>query len=237
MPAFSDKQTGVLLQSISTMYDHHERLERCPVTADDLMSLYVKPEDHDVCRRAKDLFDSLYGGRSLMSRAQINDSVVEFSVALGKDVPFLLPNYARAILDTSSNESRVRLIDWVAERYQLSMTYGRIKQLFEHLNVLCAVPAQVKFLWPSIEVLASIAEEKNKDVPISDKLNSGTRKSLPFVSPELREACRETATTIAMWQMLPEPPPRDTLGVQVTIGGGFGARPQGSTGLGRYYGL
>ena len=117
------------------------------------------------------------------------------------------------------------------------MTYGRIKQLFEHLNVLCAVPAQVKFLWPSIEVLASIAEEKNKDVPISDKLNSGTRKSLPFVSPELREACRETATTIAMWQMLPDAPPRDTLGVSVSIGGGFGARPQGTTGLGRYYGL
>jgi len=240
MTAFNSAHTNLVQMAIAAMHTKHNNMDTCPVTDDDILTLFVKPEDHAICRRANELFaSSRYGGRSLTAKINSDSVDTEFNVALHNGVDFMLPDYAKNIMPDAPNDVVMRLTDWVMWRRELSLRYGRVRQLFNHLNELCSVPSQIKFLWPSVEVLAALCCNEGDQNVIYDKLNSGTRKSLPPVGPELRAACQETATTIAMWQMLPEPPVRPSIqvGVSVELSGTSWRAPRDTSALGAYHGI
>lgn len=218
MPAFNDSQTSVIEMQISRMHDKHTEFERCHLTHDDVMRLVVEPDDYEVVQRATKLFDRYYGAPDTVAIKLDIGANEPVTVTLSQyGAPsFYVPKYCKGKLATSAPPDVVNaLVAYTKERLELSRQYGRVRRVFRMLNTICDLPSKVRFLWPSIDIIANSVHDEVWRERVQKKLGSVSRKSLPIIPSELRAACRETAATLAMWQMLPnDAPPAGAVSVR-----------------------
>jgi hypothetical protein len=75
------------------------------------------------------------------------------------------------------------------------------------LDSLCASAAHVAFFWPSIRILAERAAkiQEASGEKIVNLVNATTKKSVPALAPDLRQACKETAEIITAAHILGKP--------------------------------
>jgi hypothetical protein len=208
--AFSGTDYFAFRRNIHSMYSQHERFEQCTLTHDDVMELFVEPQDRLALRNASHLFHI----ENLPARAEFTEitphklaqSAVTYKVTLTGHRDFGLPKYARSIQPHANAELVQRLLGTANAKLQLSMEYKLVEQTLEALNEVCNTPGQMAFFWPSIFV---IMEQPWGRADFSAKLREDLRKTpkkIPGMSPELRQACQETALTLAAYQMLGKPP-------------------------------
>lgn len=209
MSAFIDNHYNAITMTLSNMYDRHVSFEKSPLTHDDLMHLIIQPSDYDVVQRAASMFERYsFISESAALRGELSPGgkTFEAHVSMAGAVSFIMPKYAKRIVDNAPSELIEKFVTYIRERHELSRQYGRVREVLRQLVQLCESPSQVKFLWPAIELIVNQIKDEDLRKRLHNKLTANSRKSLPIVPPALRSACRETATTLAMWQMLPAGP-------------------------------
>lgn len=208
--AFTNPDFFALRRNIHSMYTQHAAFEQCTLTHDDLKELFVNPQDYAAVEAAA----RLYGVDKLNSRAEFTeltphrlaDAAVTYRVTMRGIRRWALPTYANHILPSANEALKEKLFDTALNKLQLSIEYGLVEKTLETLNTVCATPGQVAFFWPSIFIIANQPWARND---FSSKLHADLQKkpkTIPGVSPGLRQACQETALTLAAYQMLGTPP-------------------------------
>jgi len=199
MAAFKERELGALQVQVSQMHARHLAFEPCTVTHDDLLELCVRPEDRDFVMRVGDL----YNVRDLPTSVSIKDasSDVHFDLTMRGQPRFAFPKYAHSVITTEGKPGCDAVIAMMKARLEINRAYALVKKTLEYLHAECSTPSQVSFLWPAINVIAS----KLDPMPLHDKL-AIVPKTIVSVYPELRQAIKETAETIAVYQMLGDPP-------------------------------
>ena len=209
MPVFTDTELRLMEDAVRDMYDKHTKFERHGLSVDELYELFCSPEDVLVIKRAVELVgpNSLNSYSYLSAALPVDGGQVTATVqSSGKMV---LPKTISRDGAIFSQESplRHRLVTYAAARLDICLRYSRVRQVLVHLTNLCELPAQVQFLWPTIDAIASrVGVEKHRERLLT-KLSRRTRANMLAVSPELREACRDTAATVAAFLLLPDQPP------------------------------
>jgi hypothetical protein len=234
--AFSDIDYLAIVGELGKMFDHHRGFQECPLTHDDFMRLVIAEADYDIVKRARDMFDSysLYGSAhaAFSVRVDERDNVALDLIQIAP-VSFFVPKYAKKLAASAPPELIDVLVGYVRERLDLSRQYGRVREVLRQLATSCDSPAQVRFLFPAISLIVERITDEAQRTRLHRKLSSNSRKLLPPVPPGLRAACRESATTIAMWQMLPTDAPAQRPGsVDVRV-----TSVQYADDLGAYYGM
>lgn len=220
MSAFIENYYNIIQSEIGNMFAHHQSFERSPLTHEDLMQLVVDPQDYDVVKRASSLFErySFYKSDAAAFEVNVSDKLVDVAISQNASPSFLMPKYAKKLSPSAPPEVIHKLVEYLRDYTELSRQYGRVREVFRQLNLLCEAPSQVKFLWPAIELIVNQVKDNEQRKRMQTRISGNSRKSLPLVPAALRAACRETAATLAMWQMLPVSPtePASATNVHIT---------------------
>lgn len=198
MPAFKQREFSALQMQVHQMYNKHLEFEPCALTHQDMLELFVKPEDHDFVLRV----GKLYQVNNLPRGVQFSFGNANFELSMRGRYEFAIPLYARDGFATSEvTPAREALNRTLTERLELNRKYALVRATLERITAVCETPSQVSFLWPAINVIASRLDP----APMHDKL-AVIPKTIPSVDPALRQAIKETAETVAIFQMLGDPP-------------------------------
>jgi hypothetical protein len=98
-----------------------------------------------------------------------------------------------------------KLTAWCEWRYERGCEWGLVRAVWDRLDSLCEKTGSnqlhvVRYLWPTVLTLLEIGGEPDE----AAKLRSGRPpEELPRIPPELREAMRITAGTVAAATLLP----------------------------------
>lgn len=214
MDALKRTHWEALVQSIRELYIDRVKHEPCPITPDEILTLFVKPEDHDICSRFKSLFPynhGYYASAKVFSPVANKFKYVDVSIAQG---PYVFPTYSTSnvnsqVLDIQPNVPEELLsryvahLDWHINTWE---EYNLMYRVLQYLDKLCHAPSQVRFFWPSIDTLAQHAQKRDEKSSLIKMLNVNSKVPVPRISQKLREACQNTSATLTVLQMLGEPP-------------------------------
>ena len=207
--AFNSKQMQMLTSTIDHMAKERQSFEVPPLSADEMLRAFVKPEDIVTMQRAADLMQLKYQDRTItatLDTKKFSDVRMHARFAGtkhdGSAMPFI-PKYAAengVLLMQVSDALDAHLTSII----DLRIDFEYIKSVLYHLDTLCAVPAHVTFFWPSIRIIAEHAVKLNEGYgsKIYDLVNATTKKSVPAIPPSLRQACKETAEIVTAAHIL-----------------------------------
>lgn len=182
-------------------------------TADEVLDLFVPPEDHDFCRRAGAYFkpDESWIRVGVNYRVKSgNDCHVawrtDFRPRFHK-----LPSIS-AIRPDAPDHLRQRLSEWAEERYRIGRVFGLAERMVDKFAEDKTDLSLIKFFWPAIGVVAA---QQSRDYDMSD-LNTYLQscrapRTVPSMPDTFRSACQETSALITAAALLPEvkPPKMD----------------------------
>ena len=229
MDALKRTHWEALVQSIRELYADRLKHEPCPITSEEILTLFVKPEDHDICRRFKSLFPYNAGyynsGRVLMPSSD-RIKYADLSIVHG---PYVFPIYDRSSTHNQSLDLRPDAPEELLSRYVAHLRwhldtweeYNLVFRALKHFSDLCSSPSQIRFFWPSIETLAQHARKRDGKSNLIPLLNVKSKAPVPRISQKLREACQNTSATLTVLQMLGEPP-RDAITAPVQFSPSMG---------------
>jgi hypothetical protein len=210
--AFSSKQMSFLMTVIEMMRNERMEFEVPPLTLDDIKTMFITEEDRGVMQRAADLLQMRYTDRHIISTIhtkKYTDVRMQLRLAGTRhdgSAMFLVPKYAseNAALLTPVSEA---LDAHITSMIDLRIDFEYIKRVLLQLDALCAVPAHVAFFWPSIRILAERVAKVQSGFgdKLVDLVNTTTKKNLPALPPDLRQACKETAEIITAAHILGKP--------------------------------
>lgn len=211
--AFSEADTNSIRRSIALEQYKLISLYPCPLTLQDALELFVRPEHHEICIQAPKICDLPYSivSQSVSLPFQIEPSI-EFSFSYTSNpkngsAVFLWPKYADRPHPSAPVHLLKKLNTYVEARVELGIQAGALLTVFDALNEVCRSPAEVAFVWPSITALTVDLPEKTKA-----RLHRRVT-STPRVGPALRQVCQGAATTLMMLTMAKDvqPDPHETL--------------------------
>jgi hypothetical protein len=229
--AFKPTHFSALQLAVKAMARKHLQFEPCTFNHEDAFNLFIEGENHSAVRAAADL----YGAGNLPYYISLPLKPLE---ALKKPVTYTVSMHGRRTFGFPLNSKIAasapdylvtQLMELCKRRAEISLQYGLVMKTLNELNEICTTPGQVSFLWPTVSVIASQVDDL-KNLPLNVK-----SKSLPSVSPGLRAACRETAATIALFQMLGDAPTQSRTDVQVELNNNWDCSADGP--LGPYTGI
>jgi hypothetical protein len=210
--AFTSKQMSFLMTIIDMMRNERMEFEVPPLSLDDIKTMFIAEEDRSVMQRAADLLQMRYSDRHIattINTAKYTDVRMQMRLSGIKSdgsAMFLVPKYAseNATLLVPVSDA---LDAHITSMIDLRIDFEYIKRVLLSLDCLCASAAHVAFFWPSIRI---IAERAAKSQPgfgdkLVDLVNSTTKKSVPALAPDLRQACKETAEIITAAHILGKP--------------------------------
>lgn len=235
MDALKRTHWEALVQSIRELYADRLKHEPCPITSEEILTLFVKPEDHDICRRFKSLFPynaGYYNSGTVLMPSSDKIKYANLTIAHG---PYVFPVYDRSSIHNQKMDLRPDAPEELLSRYVSHLRwhldtweeYNLMYRVLLRFCNLCSSPAQIKFFWPSIETLAQHAQKRDEKSSLIKMLNVHSKVPVPRISQKLREACQSTSATLTVLQMLGEPP-RDANSAPVQFSPSMGVTYEGT---------
>lgn len=233
MPVFTDSQMNILNESIRRTLNEHLDHEECDVTVDDILNVFVKPEHHEACRLATDLFTYRMYGSNAFSFKHANttsEGQLVFNLTLSyvydkatnrNRIPWVPPAYAGSAdnwrTDTPSHE---KLVWYLTRLHQLFRSYNNMALVLAVLNTRCTSAGQMAFVWPAITQLIDRAEKRGEKVETLKKMVSRRNNAgCPIVTPAMREICKDSGAMLSYLQLVGQAKPRrDHLGFEIALG-------------------
>jgi hypothetical protein len=225
--AFKDSHFASLQTAVKAMSRKHLQFEPCTFSHEDTLNLFVEGKDHNAVHAAAEL----YGAGNLpyyialpLQPLDALKKAVTYTVSMHGRRSFGFPLNAK-VASSAPDYLVTQLMELCARRAEISLQYGLVMKTLHALNDVCTTPGQVNFLWPSVSVIANQVDDLKK-LPLNVK-----SKTLPSVSPGLRAACRETAATIALFQMLGDAPTGPRTDVQIELNNNWDCQADGPLGV------
>lgn len=196
---------GAIDKTIEALRDRMIAHLRPNLTYEDFLRLFVAPDEREICRLAPTVCN-LYQTRSAAVPNALGLPLLSLHMddSKGTSAPLIPKNLA--IQDDAPSELVARITPWVIERLSIGTDFGLVKVVLARLDHECTGgPSQLRYMWPSILSLCSLDENLT---PFADAIR-GLRqpKSIPSLPPEWRDACRQSAATIAAALLLPTTAP------------------------------
>lgn len=204
-----------LVQSIKELYNDRLKHEPCPITSDEVVTLFVRPEDYDISKRYRSLFpfnSSYYNSGKIKSPDVSKFKFIDLSVAYG---PYVFPVYngsngfGSQVMTVQDNVPEELLSRYIAHlKWHLATweEYNLMFRVLKHLDDTCSSPSQMRFFWPAIDTLAQHAQKRDKKSNLVKMLGVNSKVPVPRISQKLREACQNTSATLTVLQMLGDAP-------------------------------
>jgi hypothetical protein len=234
MACISRNNLSSLTYSIGILKARHQTLYPISLTHDELLELFAPPEHWELLRTAADIAEV---------KAASNYKTIKFTDDRLRDVCF--QNHVTLcftandvggkapLMPLNNNLLRTntalmdKLVAWITSRVTLGYEYGVTAALLSWLAEHCDSPKQVRYLWPTLLTLCALNEPTKE---LGDNLREiKAPQSLPAMPPDVREALRSTAKTIAIASLIghqennPEPPVRvDLYNAGMRLMGPFG---------------
>jgi hypothetical protein len=223
--AFTSKQMTLLMTAIDGMRDERLTFEVSPLTIDDIVHAFIREEDRAVMQRAADLLQMKYQDRSItadLNTSKFPNVRVHIRLAGNKhdETPMpLVPRYATENATLLSPSIEKLLDAHLTSIVDTRIDFGYVKRVLSLLDALCLTPAHVAFFWPSIRILAERTVKHNEGLgsKLIDLVNATTKKSVPAIHPNLRQACKETAEIITAAHILGKPSTAPDLRYQLSV--------------------
>jgi hypothetical protein len=138
-----------------------------------------------------------------------NEPQISFTVAGGE---ILLPR-APTLQADAPRELVEEITQWVNFQLGAAKDFGRVIDVVTRLESICTSKSQLRYVWPPIVSLCKVSEDTKQLAEEMAELK--TPKNPPSLNSELREACRQAATTVTSAMFFEEP--EQPKAVQVTI--------------------
>jgi hypothetical protein len=203
-----------LVQSIRELYNDRVRHEHCPITSDEVVTLFIRPEDYDICKRFKSLFpfNSSYYNSGKVYSGNTKFKYIDLSIVYG---PYVFPvynnsnGYGSQVITVQDNVPEELLSRYVAHLDWHMATWEEYNLMFrvlKYLDDICSSPSQIRFFWPAIDTLAQHAQKRDEKSNLVKMLGVNSKVPVPRISQKLREACQNTSATLTVLQMLGDAP-------------------------------
>lgn len=201
MPALKDEELDALCIRIGQMSEAHRNHVRLGLSHDDVLHLFVQPEDQAVVLRCRELFET----RRKIYREITNEGILYWLEVNEEDgvCPFPFPSYVTEPLETAPEELVHTLVEAQHEIEEICLRYGHLKLVLTALDQLCKNPAQLRFFFPPIEALANGMNWGPTKNNLLKRMNTRYREPLPALPPELRAEVDTAAGTVTGYGMLP----------------------------------
>lgn len=193
-----------LKSALRSIHSRSEKALAIGFTADEILELFVPPEDHGFCRRAGGYFSPEW--RSSLSIGYVVPPEVLLTVEIMSTETYptfhRLPDGVTKIASTAPDHLRERLSEWIDERYRIGRLFGLASAMLGFFEERKTDVALIKLFWPALGVLATHSEVLEAFREKLSKLS--TPRRIPPTSPEFSAAGRETTAVITAATLLPK---------------------------------
>jgi hypothetical protein len=205
--AFGDDAT-FLIDSINSLLERMVGWLPSEVTYEELVQLFVEPEDQAFCLAAPRKYNVGYRGVPLKCRWPIagrSDSVPLQFECRDEAAPLLPTTWRAAYARVEAPQGiKDKISRWVEARYRIGADFGRVSTVVKRLNESCTSPRQVRYFLPGVLALCSrhpALQKRAEEIAEFVEPNK-----IPVLPAPLRRACRLAAGTIAGAQLVDDPP-------------------------------
>lgn len=202
--AFYEAQVQTIKITINKMFTHVISFNHISMTHDEACCLVTPPEYREAFKLAALYADAERDSNSMDIVWRKPEAHLSLWLNTNyKSAPFVpkTPILQQDIPD----ELRARITAWVERRLELGKEWGRVKLVFEQLNMVSTTPQQIRYLWPGFTVILQQAGFDNMVETMGDYKEP--RAGIPPIPPSLREMTRLAMQTVAGYQLLPEEEP------------------------------
>jgi hypothetical protein len=199
---FSDDEMAYIAGRIVAMGRRLIQLLPNSLTVDDLVELYIHPEDRDVMRRASQLVGIYRSMQSVLTVHGSGGARINAQASSSMLFPAYVTN-SRPILDTPAGE---KLCDWSQLAMAIAAECAEGIAALTYLNVELAAPEQFPMFLSDMLALARIEDgcacpfDRPSMREYKKKLEQMTKrkaKSVPAIPRAVTQACRELSGLVA----------------------------------------
>lgn len=168
------------------------------LTDDDLLTIFVKPEHHEMMRVAPAIIDDCSVGGWFQHR--VNGVDVDISPTI---MPYAYPkNMGMCVYN--DGEAYQKLRTWLRWRTEAGKKWGLVDATLVELCCQCKDLQTVRFFWPALVALCTHVRSTAFPKLDPDKVRDFKVPSdLPLLTQGLKAALAETCETVAVSLMLP----------------------------------
>jgi hypothetical protein len=205
MPALSDARHSVMHATIRELFELSIYYKTCGLTSQQMLDMFVVPEDRDLCRRGAELF-RVYPGGNIIAPWDVGGEKVKLCFTIqgsgkGSD-PFLIPRYAGSYRYDEDPETVAKITAWATWRLQMAYEWSLVQAVFQELYERCKTPTQMRAFWEPTVTLH--AENESMELTTDEIREWKPTRNLPKLPRELRACIRQTETTVARALLLPK---------------------------------
>jgi hypothetical protein len=218
MGCISRNNLSSLTHNLNRLKERHRTLYPISITHDELLELFAPPEHWELLRTAADIAEvnAVSNYKTIkFTDDRLRDVCFQNHVTLcftandvGGKAPLMPLNNNLLRTNTALVD---KLVAWITSQVTLGYEYGVTAALLNWLSENCDSPKQIRYLWPTLLTLCALSENTKE---LGDNLREvKAPQSLPALPPEVRDALRSSAKTIAIASLIgadqavePEPP-------------------------------
>lgn len=201
-----------LTDRVGTLFERMKAAHEIAFTKQEVVELIYPVEQREIMLRAGEWLETGYSYFPRSVTVECSDPAGLLYVSYTNDKGAPLPSKNCALQRDVPPELQARFDQWLSEYVEVSRAFGLVDKVFEKLWEKCDTPEQLRYMWPAVLTLCSVKEDERLK-----QFGEGLRefrppRKMPFLSPEMREACRETAATVTAAALLPADIAIDKLG-------------------------
>lgn len=184
---------------------------RHDLTCEEVARAAIKPEDWDFCVRANAMFADLKWAGNRRVRWFVAEQ--KYTLTISSTAP-PLPDYAK-MSSPMPEAFAARLHLWTEQQKHIDKLWLQVYHATDDLRKINLTPDYLRFFLPGMLQLLQAADcYKQEDIELRNKLVAKLREfrspmRLPYIDPELREACSIANGTIAAAALLSNPEEQD----------------------------
>ncbi len=200
-----------LQRTLDGFCDRMLRFDKVGFTHDEFLTMFAPPEHHDMLKEVRHIAHVSSSSTTLCAQMREPDGIRAKKVDVlfhlhGDDAP-LTPKGSRVLANTPTHLLD-RLTSRVNHEVDIRSQFSLAKAVMSWLDNNCDNLATIRFVWPSILTLLTSAEHDDRCQRKAEQVREFKTQRLPFLPPQIREACRLTSGTIAAASLLTSEDPK-----------------------------
>ncbi len=222
MPVATRLQIQGMRHAINTLFNRMSAIIPDPeLTHEEITEIWAPKEHHELLRTAADIAYATPISRGVSLRVPfaiggVNSPSVDIKLTNGKGRTAPLVPRLPVWQEAASPDASDRLSSWLDKRLEVGRQFGLVKHVFDVLTTHFQTGAQVRYVWPSVLLLARNApieqfdlEDGRKKIQFAELCDAWAKKHAEFrqvghpkLSLEFRKALQETGAVITAASML-----------------------------------